>query len=70
MRTGYNRRKKMDKTWTISIIIENEKQELIENKKYVNVDGLIPTILQTNLSDIVRRMFSDILQRMKEKKWL
>lgn len=60
----------MNKTYTVTIKVENEKGETLSTYKHVAVADTLTTIAEKNLSSVVIRMLSDIIQRMKDKKWL
>ena len=60
----------MTKTYTVTIKVENEEGEILSTLKHIGVAETLTSIAEKNLSSVVIRMLSDIIQRMKDKKWL
>jgi len=60
----------MNKTYTITLKIENEKGEILSTYKHIGVTETLMTIKEKNFDSVTMRMLSDLIQRMKDKKWL
>lgn len=60
----------MEKTWTVKMIVENEKGEEITTYKYINVANLEEIDKISNIQYLTNRMLGDLIREMKREGWL